>query len=256
MEHKTAKPGTRRSLPVAAPAFGLLGPWAVHWMSSRSGARLDAARDGSVLPALAAGGGWHPVPYTTNEFAKSFRAILQEKGFDETALADIGAHSLKTTCLSWASKFGIEKERRRHLGYHVTPGDRVVDLYGRDTMAAPLRSLVEVITAVKEGTFDPDATRSGAFRAVAASPSSAGVPIEDVVDPTSSSSSSTCSDVAETADDEVGPQVVKNMATGMLHMTGVKERLACGKVYPHIHELFAELPSGPRCPRCFGFVDR
>ena len=256
VEHKTAKPGTRRSLPVAAPAFGLLGPWAVHWMSSRGGARLDAAHDGSVIPALASEGGWHAVPYTTNEFAKSFRTVLHDKGFSETELVDIGAHSLKATCLSWASKFGIEKDKRRHLGSHVTPGDRVVDLYGRDTMAAPLRSLVDVISAIKDGTFDPDATRSGAFRAATASTSSAIAPAEEVVVPTSSSSSSTCSDAEDTVGDDVGPQVVKNVATGMLHMTGSDDRLACGKVYPHIHERFRELPAGPRCPRCFGSIAR
>ena len=251
VEHKTAKPCTRRSLPVAAPAFGLLGPWAVQWMSSRSGARLDAARDGSLLPALADGGGWHSVPFTTNEFAKAVKCIFLENGFGEAELVGFGAHSLKCTCLSWAAKHGMDKERRRHLGYHVTPGDRVVDIYARDSMAAPLRALVEVIAAVKEGKFNPDATRSGAFKSAPLSgPASSSAAPEDPEDMACTTSSSSSSGAE-------APSVVKNLTTGMLHMTSNDpERLTCGKKYPLSFDLFSELVEGPRCPRCFGALSR
>ena len=56
----------------------------------------------------------------------------------------------------------------------------------------------------------------------------------------------------EEVEDEA-PTVVRNKATGMLHMSGTGLRLACGKIYPLEFETFNELPrEGPRCPRCFG----
>ena len=54
-------------------------------------------------------------------------------------------------------------------------------------------------------------------------------------------------------DAEFEPEVVKNITTGMLHMTSdVVDRMACGKVYPLSFEILKELTPGPRCPRCFG----
>ena len=186
--------------------------------------------------------------FTTVEFGKIVKDILVQNGFSEESLADVGSHSLKTTCLSWASKFGMNKDHRRHLGYHVRPGDRSMDLYGRDTMAAPLRALVEVIDAIKTKRFHPDSTRSGTFAA-----SSSQVPadpgMEEEVIQTSSSTSPAATD------EEQAPMCVRNMATGMLHMTGLEGiygKMSCGKVLPLDFVLSDALPvSGPRCPRCF-----
>ena len=48
---------------------------------------------------------------------------------------------------------------------------------------------------------------------------------------------------------------VKNVATGMLHMTGldgIYGKMSCGKVLPLDFVMSDALPeSGPRCPRCF-----
>ena len=51
--------------------------------------------------------------------------------------------------------------------------------------------------------------------------------------------------------------MVQNVATAMLHMSGVVGKLACGKDYPHKFTTFAVMPTeGPRCPRCFGTTAR
>ena len=50
--------------------------------------------------------------------------------------------------LSWAAKFGIPKESRRALGYHAAPGDKVMEAYGRDDMAAPLREMTEMLQRI------------------------------------------------------------------------------------------------------------
>ena len=116
-----------------------------------------------MLPALAEGGGWTTVPYTTVEFASSVRDFLLRHGVPADLIINIGAHSMKSTLLSWVAKFGLDKPTRRMLGYHAAPKDKSVETYSRDAMAAPLRELDKVLDAVRSGRFAPDATRSGHF---------------------------------------------------------------------------------------------
>ena len=116
-----------------------------------------------MLPALAEGGGWTTVPYTTVEFASSVRDLLLRHGVPSDLIINIGAHSMKSTLLSWVAKFGLDKPTRRMLGYHAEPKDKSVETYSRDAMAAPLRKLDEVLAAVRSGRFLPDANRSGHF---------------------------------------------------------------------------------------------
>ena len=164
LEHKTARAGTKKALPIVAPARGLVGPWAQDWARTRRGAGLDAAKNGTMLPALGDNGQWLNVSYTTVEFASAVREVLLRRGVPGESLNNIGAHSMKATLLSWAAKFGIDKVTRRTLGYHAEPGDRSVETYSRDAMAAPLRHLDRVLEAVRRGAFHPDSTRSGFFR--------------------------------------------------------------------------------------------
>ena len=92
---------------MVAPSSGLRGLWARGWLASRSAAGLDAAADGTLIPAMKDATSWHRVAYTTSEFAEAFRYVLRKAGFADTELNNIGAHSLKVTCLSWAAKFGL-----------------------------------------------------------------------------------------------------------------------------------------------------
>ncbi|CAE6932646.1 unnamed protein product [Symbiodinium natans] len=72
------------------------------------------------------------------------------------------SHSLKCTCLSFAAKFGIGYQDRLVLGGHAHSG-RMAEVYGRDSMARPLRLLGEVLSAIRSGSFVPDANRAGRF---------------------------------------------------------------------------------------------
>ena len=72
------------------------------------------------------------------------------------------SHSLKCTCLSFAAKFGIGYQDRLVLGGHAHSG-RMAEVYGRDAMARPLRLLGEVLSAIRSGSFVPDANRAGRF---------------------------------------------------------------------------------------------
>ncbi len=53
VQHKTARPGAQRSLPITASALGVLGrPWARHWLQARSRAGLRAEDQGTLLQQL------------------------------------------------------------------------------------------------------------------------------------------------------------------------------------------------------------
>ena len=66
VHHKTARAGAGKALPISTLAFGLSPgrSWALSWLDSRRSASLNASVDGTLLPALKAGG-WHKVAYTT-----------------------------------------------------------------------------------------------------------------------------------------------------------------------------------------------
>ena len=147
MEHKTARPGTSKALPIAAPAYGLVATdsWATRWLEARAAQGLNAAEQSTLLPAMA-DQGWHDAAYTTPEFAAALRTTLLQLCFTAEDLEGIGSHSLKATCLSWVAKFGVCREHRRILGYHVDISEKSTETYARDSLAAPLRSLDEVLT--------------------------------------------------------------------------------------------------------------
>ena len=89
------------------------------------------------------------------------REMLASPGCPPGPSQSIGTHSCKATLLSWCAKYGLPVADRRLLGYHTKPKDISVLEYSRDAQAGPLRKLVDVLSAIKEGQFQPDATRSG-----------------------------------------------------------------------------------------------
>ena len=261
LEHKTARPGTRRALPIVAPVFGVSGNWGEAWVATRRAAGLDANRNLTVLPVRADTGGWHNVALTTDEFAKAFREVLLGQGVDASGLSNIGSHSLKVTCLSWAGKFGLNRDTRRMLGYHADPSAQVVETYSRDVMAKPLRQLESVIKEIREMRFHPDSTRSGVFSVErtpasldirggqlpeVASASSARGPSTPRVSPPRSpraSSLSPSSSSASSAFSEGGPDapedgpvtagcIIMNSASGVHHVAAGATHMVCRKVLP------------------------
>ena len=217
---------------------------------------LAAGSSGALLPAPAAGGGWTTAPWKTVEFGIALRALLRRGDFAPEDLAQVGAHSLKATALSWAAKAGIERNDRRTLGYHLKVGDRVMEAYSRDAMAGPLRQLDRMLEDIRAKRFDPDATRSGMLSAAGAEPAAA--PAEALSSSCSSRASSEPS-LAESdeearqqaAEEDCDLAVVQNLATRFCHrMDG--DGLACGKPLPLSHAKLADLPAGGRlCSICF-----
>ena len=272
-DHKTAKPASTRALPIAAPVHGLTGSvWGVKYVLARKSAGTTAD-DGSCLVPAVAEGGILNAPYTTNEFSIALRSLLCTLGFSEDEVKNIGAHSLKATVLSWAAKYGMEKDHRRLLGYHVAAGDRSADTYARELLAAPLRSMSLMLAKIRDNKFDPDATKSGYFAAgttdgslqsgtdgiadgglftmeigtTAPTLSSGTVPypvpqVLSTATSTASASGSTSSSTSTSArkliqrNDDGCPTCIRNKATGYVHLAFDEVNLVCGKVYPHLYE--------------------
>ena len=251
-KHKTARPGHRQLLPAVAPAFGVLGrEWASAWLSARRRLGLNATAAGTLVQAPLLGGGWSAAPLKTAEFAGMVRLLLVRAGTPQDQLRSIGSHSLKVTTLAWASKFGVPREDRRILGYHLKAGDRTMEAYSRDSQAAPLRRLVAMLREVGAKRFLPDATRSGQL--VAPQP-----------DSSSGSSSAACSESSEgpaedggEAEQEVGgalerDRFLQNSKTKRVHIFLPDDSLSCCRAVPVTFSILDELPPAARlCRDCF-----
>lgn len=152
-----------RFLPMSAPVRSVSGlDWTRAWLQLRREANLEAEEGRPLLPAPNDGGGWANVPLSATSAAIWLKSLLQGSTGPDVAL--LGTHSMKCTLLSWTAKFGLDAAVRRALGYHTSQADRSVNIYARDSMAAPLRELQRVIDAIREKEFMPDETRSGFFR--------------------------------------------------------------------------------------------
>eukprot|EP00435_Cladocopium_sp_Y103_P045840 s612_g13.t1 len=151
-----------RFLPLTAPILSVgRTDWVRTWMQLRRSERLETGEGLPLLPGPKEGATWSKVPLTASSAAMWLRGLLGSA--EGPAVSEVGTHSLKATALSWCSKFGLEISTRRALGYHHTNADRSVNTYARDAMAAPLRSLQQVLDAIAEQKFFPDRTRSGMF---------------------------------------------------------------------------------------------
>ena len=152
-------------LPIVAPRHGVTDhDWFSGFLEARQASCVPSGPGIPLLPARSSSSGWSTVPPTAGVAASWLRGTLQSLGFAARDISPIGTHSCKTTTLSWASKAGLSTATRRALGYHSASDDKMVLVYSRDAMSAPVRELESVIKDVREGRFRPDETRSGFFR--------------------------------------------------------------------------------------------
>ena len=260
LDHKTARPGSKRALPVAAPVLGVSGKnWASSWVQARSSQRLDASMTGTLLPAPAVDGSWTCVPMTTLEFGAALREMLSEGGFARDELGNVGAHSLKSTALSWLAKAGIDRDTRRVLGYHIKADERSMEAYSRDSMAGPLRQLARVIADIAAGRLLPDVTRSGQFVTPPTPDGGSSTNTSRAASPASPelSSDSERSSLAEASEEDAeetmeAEKFVKNARTSTFHVLLDSKKMACGRYVPLHFSCHEELPDDARlCARCF-----
>ena len=207
-------------LPMVAPRLGVTGiDWFTNWQRSCIEAGKPKGEGIPMLP-FPTGHGWARTPIGPGEAADWPRQILKAAGIPQDELGNIGTHSLKTTCLSWAAKHGAPVDARRHLGYHMASSEKMVLLYSRDAAAAPLRCLERILADIRSGKFMPGNTRSGYFVEVPvgeAGHSQASEELDTMSDPSDSE------DSQDEEDAYVGHQATENAVD---HVVGAWNELA------------------------------
>ena len=148
----------RIPIPFVAIRHGVSGQdWASSWLSARKASGLQ--QDPSVKKMLtSASFGADQMDSTTA--SRHLRAFLIEAGCPPSPKQNLGTHSLKATLLSWAARWSMKASSRRILGKHSDRKDHSMLTYSRDVCIAALKDVALMFLDIKEGKFDPDATRS------------------------------------------------------------------------------------------------
>lgn len=259
-----------KGLPVAAPATGVSGfEWGVKWIELRAFAGLRAGPGVPLMPLpLQQGSGWSTNPVSPSQASEWLRKTLNVQGVPQDQLQRVGSHSLRTTLLAWAAKSGMPVQTRRMLGYHLKPGERMPALYGRDSLAAPLRALLKMLADIRLGLFIPDAARDQCFAGPGARPGSE----SSSASGSGSSSSEEASEPGEAGEElaEAEAMVAARIRCGARQANGEAfihtergtwhlgsqvdaDRLACGRVKAGGSFKRVEgVPGLLRCAVCFG----
>lgn len=150
-------------LPIVAPCLGVTSSnWAQSYVTLRLQAGLDGPgeKPGHMLPAPEGTSGdvWTDRYITSEEGADFLRLLLQRK---KIVGRRISTHSMKSTAISWTSKFGLSVETRAILARHTSALSNPTILYSRDIISAASREFDMVLSAIRSRAFEPDRTRSG-----------------------------------------------------------------------------------------------
>ena len=161
-EYKTAS-GERRSvlLPLVALGTGLSGTgWALSWMRARRQCGLETSS--CMMPADSESqDSWLDRRMTTAEGSYWLKDLLTMTGMTEGEASQYSTHSLKATILSWAAKsstFGWQE--RLVLGHHLDEETKMAVVYSRDAIAAVMVKVLRMLETIRQGIFDPDASRA------------------------------------------------------------------------------------------------
>eukprot|EP00435_Cladocopium_sp_Y103_P070349 s60_g35.t1 len=152
-----------RLLPIVAPARGVdQSNWASMYLSlrKRAGLEIQPGEHGPMLlaPQNEAATSWSSRALTSEEGSAYLRKILCAP---KTASRRISTHSMKSTVLSWASKFGLPDTSRAVLARHVSTVATATAVYSRDLLSPVLCEMDTMIAAICNSLFMPDRTRSG-----------------------------------------------------------------------------------------------
>ncbi len=136
--------------------------WVASYLSVRSeaGLELPDVEETHMLPAPSSGGTnlWTARHLTSEEGANFLRDLLRVPRSGDRR---ISTHSMKSTAISWTSKFGLNFEARALLARHASSVSNPTAMYSRDLLSPVMRSFIGVIEQIHDGQFAPDKTRSG-----------------------------------------------------------------------------------------------
>ena len=150
------------ALPMLALGSGLYQAscWGEAWLKARKSERLDHMS--CLMPAWSeVSMCWLQRPMTSGEGLWFLREMLVEAGIPESQALQYSTHTLKSTCLSWAATSGaMDFDQRRIMGRHFDSRLAMPLLYSRDALAEIQTKLWRILKAVRDGLFDPDASRA------------------------------------------------------------------------------------------------
>ena len=164
---KTATSAKKKStfLPATVLACGLTGTsWYHAWLQLRADFKLNFGPKLASMRTVRPDGSLSDKPLDSADATKWLQELLLRGDFQKAQVCRVTSHGLKATALSWAAKWGLGREQRQILGYHIVEGASSALHYSRDEQSAPLRALERVYESIRDGSFNPDATRSGYFR--------------------------------------------------------------------------------------------
>lgn len=169
--HKTGRSAIKKTmlLPVIVPAVGVTGS---NWIEvacqvfEETGRILSGDINGPLLrPPTSGGHGFCKRGVTSSECSRFLRGLLL--GAMEVSNKNephMSSHSLKSTSLSWCSKFGLGDSDRSILGRHSSATSESSAIYARGLSAGPLRRFDGVLHSICVQEFTPDAPRSKYFK--------------------------------------------------------------------------------------------
>ena len=163
--HKGAKGQEAKSrlLPLVAPCHGITGVnWCKIYLQVREKAGLQLPSNVPLAMLLAPAKGcamdWTSRALTSQEGTAFMRKLL---GVPADSERRVSTHSLKSTAISWCSKYGLGLESRALLSRHISAVSNPTALYSRDLLSAVMREFCQVIDLIAKARFEPDRTRSG-----------------------------------------------------------------------------------------------
>ena len=160
--------GARASvlLPLMALGVGLHDEsWAGSWFQAR--ARTMVSLYPWMMPAIScASDKWLDRRMTTAEGTYWLRDLLSLAGFPLDETMKFSTHSLKCTCLSWVAKAGnMTFKERLVLGHHLEEESKMAVVYSRDAIGHVMAKLLLLVKSIRDGIFDPDASRAARIAA-------------------------------------------------------------------------------------------
>ena len=161
--YKTAITQEKRTtlLPLIALRSALHNqPWCTSWLLARR--RQGVSNQSVLMPALSEmTGRWLDRHMTTAEGCYWLRDFLFMSGMTESKAGLFSCHSLKATALSWVTKAGVMSSlEKKIMGHHWDSENAMPLTYSRDALCEVMVKLYRVISCIKSGQFDPDASRA------------------------------------------------------------------------------------------------
>ena len=166
--HKTSRSVQKRTrlLPIVIPVIGVNGEcWVpeVENAFERVGLKLRGHIGGPVFRPPKRDGTMCRRGLLSSECSRFLQLFLDEPSSCPEGGQVMTSHALKATCLSWASKYGLDPADKAALGRHTSATSESSAVYSRDLATKAVALLQQLIHDIYHGSFLPDASRRNYF---------------------------------------------------------------------------------------------